>query len=79
MTEEEKQYRAETCTPEDFNNLVDSLLEQVVSLYSIATRVSVGRLANFVAFEGEDQHVWAKVRTAETYMNAFNLKVQDCR
>jgi len=78
MTEEEKQGRADNCTEEKFNQLVDELLEKAVELYSIASRVFASTLKGFATYE-DGQHVWAKVRTAETYVDSLNLMIQGAK
>ena len=73
MTEEEKQVRADNCSPEEFNKLAKELTEKAIELYSIASRVPPSIFSTFINYEDSNgHHTWAHLATAETYVKNVN-------
>lgn len=72
MTEDEKQNRANSCTPEEFNKLAEELVEKAFELYSIATRVDGAKLAEFVNYRDEHgRSSYEKIEVANKYAYAL--------
>lgn len=71
MTEEEKQARADNCSPEDFAKLTDELIEKAMELYSILTRVPSSIASGFVNYEVRGGHAWSRIEVARQYVNAL--------
>ncbi len=79
MDEDEKQYRADHCSPEQFNQLLGELCEKAIDLYSIASRVPSVTLSTFINHEESDGHAWARLETAKQYVIGLSNKVAPLR
>ena len=73
MTEEEKQARADNCTPLDYANLAETAAGNIMELYSILSRIPQDKLREFTNAKSDTgQTVWAMI----AFMNVTTMDIR---